>query len=393
MKKVLFLSYDFPYPTNTGGKNRAFNLMKFGGKDIALHLVSFTREGFRKEYEEKLAGIGVKDIITFNRKKAKSPKSFVSSLSFSSSIFKHLYYDREIEKEIIEKIKRDSIDVVHYESFYTAFYLSKKIKSLGVKQVFGTENVEYKLYDDYSKSTSSFVSKFFYAKQARAIRREEESFIKLADSCIAVTNEEAEQIYKKNKSCFVVENGIDINNFPMKDARDEYKGKNLLFVGNFSYFPNVDAIKFFYDNVFSKITDKEVTLTIVGKNSRKLSIPYDPRINIIEYVDDIRSVYVRSEVFVFPVRYGGGTNFKVIEAMAVGIPIVAFPERLAGLKARDGVDFLAAKNGREFREKINLLFEGKELTSKITKNARTLVEDNYSWERIGNKMNKVWKEI
>lgn len=393
MKKILFLSYDFPYPTNTGGKNRAFNLMKFGGKGIELHLVSFTREGFKNSYEEKIREIGVKDITTFNRKKAKSPKSFVSSLSFSSSIFKHLYYDDEIEKEIIEKIKRDSIDIVHYESFYTAFYLSKKIRSLGVKQIFGTENVEYKLYDDYSRSTSSFVSRFFYAKQARAIRREEESFIKLADSCIAVTETEAKEMYKKNKSCFVVENGIDVENFPMKNDSDEYKGKNLLFVGNFSYFPNVDAIKFFYDNVFSKITDKEVTLTIVGKNSRKLSIPYDPRINIIEYVDDIRSVYARSEVFVFPVRYGGGTNFKVIEAMAVGIPIVAFPERLAGLKARDGVDFLEAKNGREFREKINLVFNDKALVSKITKNGRKLVEDNYSWDKIGEKMNKIWKEI
>lgn len=393
MKKILFLSYDFPYPTNSGGKNRAFNLMKFGGKNLEIHLISFTREGFKKEYEERLRDIGVVDVTTFNRKKAKSPTSFVSSLSFSSSIFKHLYYDKEIEEKIIEKIVKDSIDVVHFESFYTAFYISKKIRSLGVRQIFGTENIEYKLYEDYSKNSSSFISRFFYSKQAKAIRREEETFLRNADMSIAVTEEEADYIRKRNGSCFVVENGIDIDKFPAKSEKDGYTGKNLLFVGNFSYFPNVDAMKFFYDNVFSKITDKEVVLTILGKNSRKLSIPYDPRINIIEFVDDIRSVYARSEVFVFPVRYGGGTNFKVIEAMAVGVPIVAFPQRLAGLKAVDGEDFLAAANGREFREKIDQIFEDNALADKITKNARKLVEDNYSWQKIGEKMNKIWKEV
>ncbi len=393
MKKILFITYDFPYPTNSGGKNRAYNLIKFGGKDLEIHLVSFTREGFRKEDHEKMKEIGVKDVLTFKRKRAKSPKSFVSSFSPSSSIFKHLYYEDEIEKEIIEKIKRDKIDVVHFESFYTGFYISKKIKELSVKQIFGTENIEYKLYEDYSRNASSFVSRFFYAKQAKTIKTEEEKFIKLADTCIAVTNEEADYIYKRNKSCYVIENGIDVNNFPLKQNNEEYTGKNLLFVGNFSYFPNVDAMKFFYDNVFSKISDRDVTLTIIGKNSRKLSIPYDPRINIIEFIDDIRTVYERSEIFVFPVRYGGGTNFKVIEAMAMGVPIVAFAERLAGLSVIDGRDFLAARSGREFREKINELFNSKDLGNRITKNARKVVEENYSWEKIGLKMNKVWKEI
>ena len=94
-------------------------------------------------------------------------------------------------------------------------------------------------------------------------------------------------------------------------------------------------MKFFYHEVFLKIPD--ATLTIVGKHQEKLPfLAHDgSRVKSIEYVEDLAQVYYNADIFVFPVRFGGGTNFKILEAASCGTPIIAIPERVKGLGFRE----------------------------------------------------------
>jgi glycosyltransferase involved in cell wall biosynthesis len=212
---------------------------------------------------------------------------------------------------------------------------------------------------------------------------------KSADLCIAVSDNEAEEIRKRGVKCEVVRNGVDVDVFTYKKPR--VKAKKLLFVGNFLYFPNVDAINFFYNEVF-KFLPRDATLTIVGKKVSDINIS-DPRIEKIDFIPDILDAYRAADVMVAPIRLGGGTNFKILEAMACGVPVVALSDRLEGLDIVNRENIMAANDSREFRDALEELFSDENLRIKISKNARDLVEKKYSWKVIGGALDRVWKNL
>src|SRR3989344_657345 len=119
--KVLILTYDFPYPTNSGGKSRIYNLIKFS---------------------------------------------------------KSMYFDKKVEDKLLDIIQKENIDTVLFESFYTSFYISEKIRKLGVKQIFGTENIEHILYYDFAKEKNSIIRKPFMTQVGRVRREEERAYEK-----------------------------------------------------------------------------------------------------------------------------------------------------------------------------------------------------------------------
>lgn len=384
MKKLLFFTYDFPYPTNSGGKSRAYNMMKFGGKGFEIILFSFTRLEFKEEYKQKVLDIGVSKIYTFERRKLKSLSNVKNIIRFKSSIFKTLYYSSNVEKKLIDVITKEKVNIILFESLYTSYYLSQQIRELKVKQIYGTENIEYKNYQDYFKKMFP-IFRIPFQLQVEKIKHEEIFFAQNADVTLSVTDEEAEYFKEKGAiSTEVIPNGVDIEHFQFKQSKRE-SGKKILFIGNFSYFPNRDGILFFYNNVFKNL-EGDYHLKIVGNGVGNLNIN-DTRVELVSFVSDIRESYYDADVFVSPIRIGGGSNFKVIEAMACGTPVIAHEARVKSLNLTPDEDLLVAKSAEEFKEKLRMLLDNDGLQGKLAKNARVHIEKNYSWQAIGKKLN------
>jgi len=387
MKKVLFVTYDFPYPTNTGGKNRAYHMLKYSGNDIKKYLFSFVRDGTFRDSAVEMEKIGVEVVGTTVRKKLSDMRN-IAGLIKGDSIFKTLYFSSSILADLLRIITDKKIDIVHFESFYTAFYISDEIKSHGVKQIFGTENIEHNVYDEYANNTN-FLLRPLYRLQVDKIRKEEASLFKQADLCIAVSDTDARQVREYARECEVIKNGVDIDEFKFNLPKNK-KGNRLLFVGNFTYFPNVDAINFFYNEIFKHLPG-DIRLTIIGKKVKTLKFD-DLRIEKKEFIPRIQDAYEESDLVVAPVRLGGGTNFKVLEAMAAGVPVVSLPDRLEGLDLSNNKHIVIVKE-EEFAQKIIPLLNDLEMRKRLARNARELVEREYSWKVIGNKLNTVWNNL
>jgi hypothetical protein len=187
---ILFVTYDFPYPTDSGGKNRAYHLIKHTASKANIFLFSFVRDDYNPDHNEELKKIGVKGIKVVKRKKLGSLSNVPKTLIHNSSIFKTLYFDKNILADIIDFIKREKIEVVHFESSYTGYYIGKELKKLGVKQVLGTENIEFRLYFDYAKSFKKAYVRPFISYQADRLKKEELDMVQKADSL--------QQLLKKN---------------------------------------------------------------------------------------------------------------------------------------------------------------------------------------------------
>jgi len=391
MKKVLFVTYDFPYPLTSGGKTRAFNLMKYAkDKNIELHLLSFTRDDYKEEWKLALEKIGLSSINVFKRRKVKSINTTLKNISSKDSIFKTLYYDSKflgLMKSIIEK---HNIQVVHFESSYTGFYIGDELSKLGVKQILGTENIEYLLYEDYLKNSNNYLKKIALHHQVNRFKKEETAMMRKADLCLAVTQEEADYIKGVSKDkCEIIENAISIEDLKFKVHKLD--SNNILFVGNFTYMPNVNAISYFIKEVMPKF-EKNITLTIIGKRINEFVTP-NSQIIIKEFVKDLTIEYDRADALVFPIKIGGGTNFKILEAMALGTPVIGFPDKIMNIGAKPDKEFYSANTPEEFASQyLRIRRDGKEV-ERITKNARKLIEENYSWEKVGKKLNSIWSKI
>ncbi|MEN9406964.1 MAG: hypothetical protein RLZZ455_180 [Candidatus Parcubacteria bacterium] len=389
--KILFFTYDFPYPTNSGGKTRAFNLLKFAKKDAEIILFSFVRNMPSTTDLNALRDLGIEDIRLFPRRKLYSPANLVSFFS-KNSIFYSLYFTPTVHSELLDVVREKKIDLVHFESFYTGFYLHHALTQLGVKQVFGTENIEHLLYKEFADSQKFLPARLFFQSQVKKIKQEEEAFYHRSDCILTVTETERDQVSSVcGKRVEIVPNGVDIASFENAERKSNPE-KTLLFMGNFTYFPNRDAMQWFIAHVFPQLPD-DIRLIVVGRNSSKQEYLRDRRIETVEFVENIHDVYSKGSVMIAPVRIGGGTNFKILEAMASKMPVVALSERIDGLGFSGGKELLIAKNASEFAEMTVRLLEDKKLQRDFAATAFSAVEKKYSWTGIGAKLYNTWSSL
>jgi len=382
------MTYDFPYPLDSGGKTRAYNLIKFAGSKMEISLLSFVRQEPTKEELDKLHNIGVKNIHTIKRNSKRDIKSVLGVFT-KNSIFKNLYYDSKIEKKIQQIISEDQVDIVHFESYYTGFYIGEELRKKGIKQVLGTENIEHQLYDLYTEKNAAFLTRPVLRREVNKIKKEEIKMIQEADCTLAVTKSECDYIEKNGgKNCTVIENGVDIDYFA--HTQKLQNPQKLLFIGNFSYFPNIDAMEYFYYEIFPKLP-KDIEITVLGKGYKALDIT-DKRIKFIEYVEDIREVHKDAFAMVSPIRIGGGTNFKILESMAARTAVIADPSRIPYVGARIGSEIFQASSADEFVDKIIMLRGSRVVRAEVEENAFEFVKNNYSWKNIGEKLNNVWEK-
>jgi glycosyltransferase involved in cell wall biosynthesis len=160
------------------------------------------------------------------------------------------------------------------------------------------------------------------------------------------------------------------------------------------YFPNVEAARWFVERVLPLVRREEpkVKLSIVGARP----VPSVQRlaavsgVDVTGFVPRLRDHLARAAVAVAPMRSGSGMQFKVIEAMAMGTPVVATPFALGGLKAIDGKHLLVAESAEAFAAKLVLLLRDQVLQRRLSHHAGRLVEDNYTWERTVEALERVY---
>ena len=193
----------------------------------------------------------------------------------------------------------------------------------------------------------------------------------------------------------VIPNGVDIEEFLFTKANSQ--NITISYFGNMEYFPNQDAVLFFSKQILPMIKQKipGVKFLIVGKNPSLTvqSLATDENIIVTGTVDSVIPHYINSSICIVPLRAGGGTRLKILEAMAVGRPVVSTTIGCEGLDVVDGENLLIADTPVQFAEKVIQLINDKQLYQKIANNGRKLVEDKYSWDKIAEKLLAVYAEI
>ncbi len=385
MKKILIISPYFPFPPRDGGKVRLYNLIKHLSLSNDVYLLAYIEPGARTDSVD-MARKYCKDVFPVLRQEDKRiiREDIPRCVSF--------FYTQAMIDElqiVLDKIKPD---IVQLDFLIMTQY------------VYHIKNVPV-VYTEHDMSILDFNQSFHdrdLPDNERFIHWNklvdyEKKILNKFNSIIVLTKRDKKLIeeFNKNVKANIIPTGVDINFFKPQNNNQE---QSLVFVGHYKHYPNADAIIYFVNEIYNDILKilPNLKLYIVGSGVTKdvLNLAKNNKnIVITGEVKDVGLYLQKPNIFIAPVRLGGGIKGKVLEAMACGIPVVATKE------AVDGIDYdvkdcsLICNNKQEFVKNIVKLSKDKSLYIKLSCNSRKLVETYYDWHKIADILNNFYSRV
>ncbi len=395
--RILVVSSYLPYPLFSGGSIRLYSLLRLLAKNHKITLVCERRQ-FQTEDDIKEMRKICEKVITVKRRKQWSIKNILKTgFSFNPFLITG-HQSREMTEKIKEELMRERYDLIHVETFY----VMQNLPVISIPIVLVEHNIEYLVYKRFADKAPFFVKPLLLADVLK-LKRKEEFFWQRATKLVAVSN--IEKSIMRREDVAVVPNGVDIARFAFRETGNKFhtQEKRVLFIGDFKWMQNRDGASFLIKEVWPIIRSKletgnsklDTKLWIVGKNipegikelgANDKSILFDSNNK-----DETPVIFDKSFLLLAPIRIGGGTSYKILEAMASGTAVVTTNLGIEGLEAKDGIHVLTADDAHGFAAAAIKLLEDKNLYKTLAKNARKLVEENYDWNTIAEKLEKVYK--
>jgi glycosyltransferase involved in cell wall biosynthesis len=217
------------------------------------------------------------------------------------------------------------------------------------------------------------------------------------DRCLVVSEVEAQRLHAvaAGAAVSVVPNGVDTA--ALRPLPEAAVGKRLIFVGHLRYPPNVDAVRFLSRHILPALRAHipEARLTVVGEGAPRVLREFSGRddMDLVGRASSPLPYYQDAQVAVVPLRAGGGTRLKILEAMALGRPVVSTTLGCEGLAVENCKHLLVANDAEGFAAAVARLLTDRGLAARLIREARTLVERDYDWTGIAERLLCVYDEL
>jgi glycosyltransferase involved in cell wall biosynthesis len=281
----------------------------------------------------------------------------------------------------------DAPEVVHLDTIALAPYADACSK---VPLALGHHNVESQLMRRRSEHERGVIQRRYAELQADRLARFEARVCGRFGINIAVSNADAETLRRicPGARTAVVPNGVDTEYFT---PRGEGDSPTLIFTGGMNMFANRDAVEWFLDDIWPSVRARvpDVRFVAIGQRpSPRLleAAAADPSIEAPGHVPDVRPWVARAAVYVVPMRVGGGTRLKVLDAMAQRKALVCTSLGAEGIEADDGKHFMRADTAKEFSDRVVELLQNPGRRRELAAAARARVEERYAWPVIGRRL-------
>ncbi|WP_089129310.1 glycosyltransferase family 4 protein [Tolypothrix sp. NIES-4075] len=399
---ILMLSSTFPYPPTQGGTQvRTFNLLKYLSQRHAITLVT---QRDRYVTDAEIAGLRdcVDNLVVFDRpadsgtatgilKKIQRFSTFINQGTPPSVLNR---YSVEMQNWIDNFVQAGKCDVITCEHSVNEIYIRPHFQ----KQVRTLVDVHSSVYGTCLNQLENGISENKLRDKINLplLRRYEQNYCSKFSVIVATTEEDKIQLqeFAPNTKITVIPNGVDLVSFPNRIT--DPGGQRLIFIGAMDNLANIDAVCFFSNEVLPEIQKRypNTTFDIVGSRptAEVLALKDKPGITVTGRVPSMVEYLHKATVCVVSMRTGFGIKNKTLEAMAAGVPIVASDRGLEGLSVDDAsvpLRALRANNPAEYVTAISQLFDSPQLREELSRNARLLVETQFTWESAGKRYEQV----
>lgn len=390
--KILFVTPRLPLPADTGAKIRTYNLLKNTAKDNKVSLLSFYQEEDDKAAND-LKGLG----ISVKLVKAKD-KIRLSKIFWQLPVSIEKYSSEEMKNRLKELLANDKFDLVHFDHLHMGQYRGCVN---GLPCILDEHNVESVILERCASIEKSLIKKLLYKSQSKKMARFESNLVSKFSKCLTVSEEDKESLSGmsgKKADIAIIPNGVDTEYFRDGLLRGESLEDILVFTGSMDWLPNSDAVIYFAKEVLPLIWKKndQVKFYIVGKNPTKevMSLENkDHRIIVTGAVDDVRPYIAKSKIFVVPIRVGGGTRLKILEAMSMNKAVISTTVGAEGISYTDGHSIIIQDYPLHIANSVLTLLEDEEKRQALGQAGRELACNCYDWNIISQKLNNIYKTL
>lgn len=378
--KVLFVCHRVPYPPKRGGKIRPFNIIRhLSGSGHEVTVASLARN--REELEEaadlrrhcaRTLIETIPDPVAWGRMLARATGPSPSSFGY--------FHSPRLARRIHAELAGESYDLVLVHCSSVAPYVEDV---LGMPKVMDFGDMDSQKWREYSVHRP-FPWSLVYRLEASKLENAERRFGRKFDFCTCTTRAEWEtlgQLGITTPSGWFP-NGVDAEFFAPVDP-DGYDAGRIAFVGRMDYYPNQQAVLTFCADVLPRLQAwrPDIRLDIIGANpSAEIEKLGDrPGVTVTGTVPDVRPFVTRAVLTVAPLAIARGTQNKILESMAMGVPVVCSPQAAGGVDAVPGEHILVAASSEEYVRAIRALVESRETRHRLAVAGRARVLSHHSW--------------
>lgn len=389
--KILVLTPQLPYPPRQGTTIRNYHLLRHLAAAHTVDLLSFLAPGERLGQDSPLHAL-CRRIATAPQPRRSSRRRAIDTLA-SPLPDMGLRLESAEMHDLARAWLAEGYDLIQVEGIEVAQYAMQHRGRAAI--VFDDHNCEYLLQQRNAftdlRRPARWPAAAYSLVQWRKLRAYEAAILRASDAVVAVSEADAAALRSlaPGVDIAVVPNGIDLDAYrPAPDPGPA--GGSLVFTGKMDYRPNIDAALWFGQEVLPLITARapQARFQIVGMNPhpRLDALRANPAIEITGAVDDTRPYIEQGAIYVIPMRVGGGTRFKALEAMALARPIVSTALGVEGFPVAGGRELLLGDSSEAFAAAVLRLLDGSaaglELRGRLGRAARAFVENAYGWDAI-----------
>ena len=397
--RILMISSYLPYPPTSGGRIRIYNLLRRVASQHEVSLASLLESPEDIDGVPHLRQLCARvETASIDRRSrlAKAPGLLRYGLEGKPPELKLLHSD-ELAGKITHLISLMDFDIVQVESvmglYVETLPHTRRYKSIVVFQNVASQQfgrIAHLELHPYRKLRAWFNSVTMGYWEPR--------YAEKFDRCIAVSQVDKQLLVNANPrlQVDVIPNGVDIEKYQPLPLPPESVSPSLMLIGSMAYPPCADAVRYFCSEIFPLIRQSinGTELWIVGENPgaevRELN---GSGVHVTGRVEDVVPYYQRTTVCVVPLRAGGGTRLKILEAMALGRPVVSTTMGCEGLDVVDGEHLLIADTPEQFAQTTLRLLQDRQLYQHISANGRELVAARYDWDKIAERLMGVYDGI
>lgn len=367
--RVLYITHSCPYPPNKGDRIRNFHILKHLATthEVTLIYPSFTSDDMEQAEILNKFCCSVKTV-----KMSKTMGKIKCCLSlFGSQPLTNAYFYSQSLQDLIDGESCDAI-VVDCSS------MAQYVMAANKPRIIDFVDVDSDKWRNYAERTM-FPKSMIYQREYRQLQRLEAQLVKEFDASIVISEEETIHLPKSDR-LFVVRNGIDLDYF---SPRGTPNSNTIIFTGAMNYFPNIDGVLFFHEEILPRIQEEipSVKLIIGGMEpDQKIQQLESAHVVVTGFVPDMRDYLEKASVCVVPLRIAKGIQNKVLEAMAMGIPVVSTSGANKGINAVHNRDLIVADDANTFADAVVRMLRHENLRNTIASNARRFVEAQFSWQ-------------
>ncbi|MBC7227211.1 MAG: glycosyltransferase [Thermoflexales bacterium] len=393
--RILSLSSWFPYPPDNGARIRLRHLLAALGAVHAVDLLCF----FHGQEERVAPEVLPPGIVLLGALPAPTDWRRLSLGGLLSP------YPRAVADQFVPEMANrlaDALSPARYDlvlafeigpGVTTAPYL---LEVRGARRV--VEDLEISMIRAKARTARSPLARLRYGLTWQKQRRYTRELLREVDGCTVTSEPERRAVLDvapDGKPVAVVPNGVDLEQY--RGDFGPVEPDALVFPGALTYEANFEAMRFFLGEVFPRIrrARSQATLYITGRTDGvDLScLPLGDGVVLTGYLPDVRPRVARSAVCIAPLTLGGGTRIKILEAMALGTPVVATSKGAEGLDVTPGRDLLIADGPEAFAAAVVRVLETPELRASLSAAGRRLVAERYDWRTIGQQLNAFLEQI